>query len=34
VVASAALYGGSHNLLGYTLKRFGIETNVRQPGAT
>ena len=26
IVASAALYGGSHNLLGYTLKRFGIET--------
>ena len=27
IVASAALYGGSHNLLGYTLKRFGIETS-------
>ncbi len=26
IVASAALYGGSHNLLGYTLRRFGIET--------
>ena len=26
IVASAALYGGSHNLLGYTLKRFGIDT--------
>ena len=26
IVASASLYGGSHNLLGYTLKRFGIET--------
>ena len=26
IVASAALYGGSHNLLGYTMKRFGIET--------
>src|SRR4249919_677372 len=26
IVASGALYGGSHNLLGYTLKRFGIET--------
>jgi len=36
VVASAALYGGSHNLLGYTLKRFGIETTFvspRDPGA-
>src|SRR5271169_4740455 len=32
VVASAALYGGSHNLLGYTLKRFGIETTFVQPG--
>lgn len=26
IVASAALYGGSHNLLHYTLRRFGIET--------
>ena len=26
VVASGALYGGSHNLLAYTLARFGIET--------
>jgi O-acetylhomoserine (thiol)-lyase len=26
VVASRALYGGSHNLLDYTLPRFGIET--------
>jgi O-acetylhomoserine (thiol)-lyase len=26
IVASRALYGGSHNLLAYTLKRFGIET--------
>jgi len=26
IVASGSLYGGSHNLLGYTLKRFGIET--------
>src|SRR5262245_54581671 len=26
IVASSALYGGSHNLLAYTLKRFGIET--------
>jgi O-acetylhomoserine (thiol)-lyase len=26
IVSSSALYGGSHNLLHYTLKRFGIET--------
>jgi O-acetylhomoserine (thiol)-lyase len=26
VVSSASLYGGSHNLLAYTLPRFGIET--------
>ena len=26
IVASNALYGGSHNLLAYTLPRFGIET--------
>src|SRR5665213_4287608 len=26
VVASASLYGGSHNLLAYTLPRFGIAT--------
>ena len=26
IVASASLYGGSHNLLDYTLRRFGIET--------
>ncbi|MGE5640457.1 MAG: O-acetylhomoserine aminocarboxypropyltransferase [Clostridia bacterium] len=25
IVASNSLYGGSHNLLGYTLKRFGID---------
>jgi len=31
VVASAALYGGSHNLLGYTLKRFGIDTTFVSP---
>ncbi|MCC6212089.1 MAG: O-acetylhomoserine aminocarboxypropyltransferase [Burkholderiales bacterium] len=30
IVASTALYGGSHNLLGYTLKRFGIETSFVQ----
>jgi O-acetylhomoserine (thiol)-lyase len=32
VVASAALYGGSHNLLAYTLPRFGIETTFVAPG--
>src|SRR5678810_519810 len=26
IVASRSLYGGSHNLLAYTMKRFGIET--------
>jgi O-acetylhomoserine (thiol)-lyase len=26
IVSSSALYGGSHNLLSYTLPRFGIET--------
>jgi O-acetylhomoserine (thiol)-lyase len=31
VVASSALYGGSHNLLAYTLKRFGIDTTFVQP---
>ena len=31
IVASAALYGGSHNLLGYTLKRFGIDTTFVTP---
>jgi O-acetylhomoserine (thiol)-lyase len=31
VVASTALYGGSHNLLAYTLKRFGIETSFVSP---
>src|SRR2546425_8428138 len=31
IVASAALYGGSHNLLAYTLKRFGIETTFVSP---
>ena len=30
-VASAALYGGSHNLLGYTLPRFDIETTFVDP---
>ncbi|WP_280150600.1 O-acetylhomoserine aminocarboxypropyltransferase [Piscinibacter sp. XHJ-5] len=32
IVSSAALYGGSHNLLHYTLARFGIETTFVQPG--
>lgn len=31
VVASGALYGGSHNLLAYTLPRFGIETSFVAP---
>jgi O-acetylhomoserine (thiol)-lyase len=31
IVASNSLYGGSHNLLGYTLKRFGIETTFVDP---
>jgi len=31
VVASRALYGGSHNLLDYTLRRFGIETTFVAP---
>lgn len=31
VVASSALYGGSHNLLHYTLARFGIETTFVSP---
>src|SRR5258706_10686950 len=26
IVASSSLYGGSHNLLAYTLPRFGLET--------
>ncbi len=32
VVASSALYGGSHNLLHYTLARFGIRTTFVKPG--
>ncbi|HEY9238650.1 MAG TPA: O-acetylhomoserine aminocarboxypropyltransferase [Burkholderiaceae bacterium] len=32
VVASSALYGGSHNLLHYTLARFGISTTFVRPG--
>jgi O-acetylhomoserine (thiol)-lyase len=31
IVASAALYGGSHNLLHHTLARFGIETTFVRP---
>ena len=31
IVASTALYGGSHNLLQYTLRRFGIETSFVDP---
>jgi O-acetylhomoserine (thiol)-lyase len=31
VVASRALYGGSHNLLHFTLPRFGIETTFVDP---
>jgi len=31
IVASHALYGGSHNLLAYTLPRFGIETTFVSP---
>ena len=36
IVASSSLYGGSHNLLQYTLPRFGIETTfvpARDPAA-
>ncbi|MCP5130963.1 MAG: O-acetylhomoserine aminocarboxypropyltransferase [Pseudomonadales bacterium] len=36
IVAASALYGGSHNLLAYTLPRFGIETtfvDTRDPQA-
>lgn len=32
IVASRALYGGSNNLLAYTLPRFGIETTFVAPG--
>lgn len=31
IVASSALYGGSHNLLHHTLRRFGIETTFVRP---
>ena len=36
IVASRSIYGGTHNLLDYTLRRFGIETtfvNPRDPDA-
>jgi O-acetylhomoserine (thiol)-lyase len=32
IVSSSALYGGSHNLLHYTLARFGITTTFVRPG--
>ncbi|MBC7938320.1 MAG: O-acetylhomoserine aminocarboxypropyltransferase [Chitinophagaceae bacterium] len=32
IVASSALYGGSHNLLHFTLPRFGIRTTFVKPG--
>jgi len=32
IIASTALYGGSQNLLHYTLRRFGIETTFVKPG--
>jgi len=32
IVASTALYGGSQNLLHYTMRRFGIDTTFVQPG--
>ncbi|WP_137895819.1 O-acetylhomoserine aminocarboxypropyltransferase [Ramlibacter sp. 2FC] len=32
IVASTALYGGSQNLLHYTLRRFGIATSFVKPG--
>ena len=32
IVASTALYGGSQNLLHYTLRRFGIDTTFVPPG--
>jgi O-acetylhomoserine (thiol)-lyase len=31
IVSSSALYGGSHNLLHYTMSRFGIETTFVHP---
>jgi len=32
IVSSSALYGGSHNLLHYTLARFGVATTFVKPG--
>lgn len=32
IVSSGALYGGSHNLLHYTMARFGIATTFVKPG--
>ena len=34
IVASRSLYGGTHNLLDYTLRRFGIETTFVNPRDT
>ena len=34
IVASTALYGGSQNLLHYTMRRFGIDTTFVKPGDT
>jgi O-acetylhomoserine (thiol)-lyase len=31
IVASRSIYGGTHNLLDYTLRRFGIETTFVDP---
>ncbi len=31
IVSSRALYGGTHNLLAYTLPRFGVETSFVDP---
>ena len=31
IVSSGSIYGGTHNLLGYTLPRFGIETTFVDP---
>ena len=31
IVASGSIYGGSHNMLNYTLPRFGIETSFVDP---
>ena len=34
IVASRSIYGGSHNLLDYTLRRFGIDTTFVDPRDT